>query len=181
MVKKGSGNIAQTVREFVQPVAEQMGYLLWNVEFVKEGTDHILRVTIDSEPGITLDDCEKLHRAIDPLLDEADPIESFYYLEVTSPGLERELKTNEQILWCENWDVELRLYTPDETGNRAYKGVLCGLDEEGRVVVKTESGEKVFERSAIAKLKTLYDFTKEAAELAAEEQADEDEREDHKK
>ncbi|MBQ9415800.1 MAG: ribosome maturation factor RimP [Clostridia bacterium] len=168
MAKKGSGSVAASVRELVAPVIEQMGYLLWSVEFVKEGADYFLRVTIDSEPGITLDDCEKVHRAIDPLLDEADPIEQSYYLEVYSPGLERELRTDEQIRWCENWDVELRLFAPDDSGTRIYKGVLLGLDDDGAVVLDTGTGKKTFPRASVAKLKTYYDFSKESLDTPDE-------------
>mgnify|MGYP002512355160 CR=1 FL=1 len=94
MMKKSSGNIAETVRTLAEPIAESLGYFLWDVEYVKEGARRILRLTIDteSEEGITIDDCEKMHRAIDPLLDEADPIDEAYHLEVSSPGIERELK-----------------------------------------------------------------------------------------
>ena len=85
-------NIAGTVRELLTPTAETMGYELWDVEFVREGARRILRITIDKPEGIDIDDCEAYHRAIDPLLDEADPIDSAYYLEVSSPGSERDLK-----------------------------------------------------------------------------------------
>ena len=82
MIKK---NIVGTVTDIVAPVAEEMGIILWDVEYVKEGAKKILRITIDSEEGIDINICEKFHRTIDPLLDEADPIEDAYYLECTSP------------------------------------------------------------------------------------------------
>ena len=90
---KPKKNIAETVRELVAPVAEEFGYLLWDVEYAKEGADMILWVTIDTDQpgGISIQDCEKMHRAIDPILDEADPIEESYTLAVTSPGVERKL------------------------------------------------------------------------------------------
>ncbi|MBR3996984.1 MAG: ribosome maturation factor RimP, partial [Clostridia bacterium] len=77
---KQKKNIAETVRELAQPLADEFGYFLWDVEYVREGADMILRITIDSdsETGITIEDCEKMHRAIDPVLDEADPIEEAY-------------------------------------------------------------------------------------------------------
>ena len=87
-----NNSVAETVRTLAEPIAEELGVWIWDVEFVKEGARRVLRITIDSEEGVGIDDCEKLHRAIDPLLDEADPIEEQYYLEVCSPGLERELK-----------------------------------------------------------------------------------------
>ena len=109
MIKK---NIAGTVAELVSPVAEEMGIILWDVEFVKEGSKKILRITIDSEEGIDINTCEKFHRTIDPMLDEADPIDEAYYLEVSSPGVERELRTPAHIEACEGWNVEVRLYAP---------------------------------------------------------------------
>ena len=75
-MKNTTKNVAATVSELINPIAKELGYFLWDVEFVKEGSRHILRVTIDSEDGINIDDCEKMHRAIDPVLDEADPIET---------------------------------------------------------------------------------------------------------
>lgn len=153
MIKK---NVAGTVREIVSPVAEQLGYILWDVEFVKEGAKRILRITIDSESGITIDDCEKFHRTIDPLLDEADPIEESYYLEVSSPGIERELKTDEHISMCAGEKVSVRLYAPKD-GIKNFTGTLEGL-ADGGVAVNTDGGRMVFEKSEIAKIQTVFDF-----------------------
>jgi len=100
-----NASVAEVVRALAEPVAEEIGCWVWDVEFVKEGARRILRITIDSEEGITIDDCEKMHRAIDPILDEADPLEAQYYLEVSSPGVERELRTEEHVIGCEGWDV----------------------------------------------------------------------------
>ena len=156
-MNQNTKNIAGTVADLITPVAVELGYELWDVEFVKEGTRRILRVTIDSQSGITIDDCEKMHRAIDPLLDEADPIEEAYHLEVSSPGIERELKNDMQINACEGWSVEVRLYAPID-GAKSYLGDLKGLDEDGNVVIETEQGERKFARAAVASLKTHYDF-----------------------
>ena len=157
MAKKGNGGVALAVRKIAEPLAEELGYFIWDVEYVKEGAEMYLRITIDSEEGITIEDCEKMHRAIDPLLDEADPIEEAYHLEVSSPGIERELKTDMQITACEDWDVEVRLYAPID-GAKSYLGVLKRLNDEGNVVVDCNGTEKVFVRSAIASLRTHYEF-----------------------
>lgn len=158
MMKKSSGNIAETVRALAEPIAEQLGYSLWDVEYVKEGARQILRLTIDNEAGITIDDCEKMHRAIDPVLDEADPIEVAYYLEVSSPGVERELRTDEHIRLCVGCEVEIRLFAPID-GSKSYVGYLQGFDENGAVVLEDEEGmQKSFARSAIAKIQTLFHF-----------------------
>ncbi len=156
-MKKSNGGVVGAVKAIAEPLAEELGYFLWDVEYVKEGADMYLRITIDSEDGITIDDCEKMHRAIDPLLDEADPIEGAYHLEVSSPGIERELKNEMQIEACEGWSVEVRLYAPID-GAKSYLGELAGLDEEGQLVINTAAGERRFARSAVASLKTHYDF-----------------------
>ncbi|MBQ2468687.1 MAG: ribosome maturation factor RimP, partial [Clostridia bacterium] len=77
---KKSG-VAEQVREIAGPVAASMGLLLWDVEYVKVGADMYLRITVDKDGGLTIDDCEKFHGAVEPLIDEADPIEGAYYLE----------------------------------------------------------------------------------------------------
>ena len=146
------------VTKIAQPLAEELGYFLWDVEYVKEGADMYLRITIDSEDGITIEDCERMHRAIDPLLDEADPIAEAYHLEISSPGIERDLKNDMQIEACEGWDVELRLYAPVD-GAKSFLGTLEGLDEDGNVVISCEGGEsRRFPRASVASLKTHYDF-----------------------
>ena len=155
-MKNSAKNIAGTVKALIAPVAEELGYLLWDVEYVKEGARMILRVTIDSEEGITIDDCEKMHRAIDPILDEADPIESAYYLEVSSPGIERDLKTDEHLKHCEGERVELRLYAPID-GAKSFLGRLGSFTEDS-VTLLTEKEERVFARSAISKIRTVFEF-----------------------
>ena len=149
--------VAQVVRALAQPLADELGYILWDVEFVKEGTQRILRITIDSEEGIGVDDCEKMHRAIDPLLDEADPIDVSYCLEVSSPGIERELRTDEHIEICVGADVEVRLFAPRD-GSRVYRGELLPLDEDGKVGLLIGEDEVRFEREAVAKIKTVFEF-----------------------
>ena len=159
-MKKNNGGVVGAVRKIAEPLAEELGYVLWDVEYVKVGADMYLRITIDSEEGITIEDCEKMHRAIDPLLDEADPIEDAYHLEVSSPGIERELKEDWQIDACEGWQVEVRLYAPID-GAKSYLGILVGTDENGDVLVQCDPASedaKVFPRASVASLKTRYDF-----------------------
>lgn len=85
-------SIKETVREGIEPTVSELGYRIWDITYNKIGADYHLEITIDSDEGIEISDCEKVHRAIDPILDEIDPIEGFYYLEVSSPGVERELQ-----------------------------------------------------------------------------------------
>ncbi len=158
-MKNNSGkNIASEVREIVEPVAEQMGFFIWDVEFVKEGADKHLRITLDNEEGINIIDCENFHRAIDPILDEADPISESYILEVSSPGIERELKYPEHIDACEGWDVEVKLYAPKD-GSKQFRGVLIGYDENESIAVDVGGEKIVFKPEEIAKISTYYDFS----------------------
>ena len=154
MIKK---NIVGTVTELVSPVAEEMGIILWDVEFVKEGAKKILRITIDSEEGIDINLCEKFHRTIDPMLDEADPIDESYYLEVTSPGIEREIKTDAHVSMCEGEKVEIKLYAP-KNGSKAFTGILVGLSDENKIVVNINNENVEFEKNEIAKMHTVFDF-----------------------
>lgn len=154
---KLTGGVAQKVWEIAEPLADEIGIWIWDVEFVKEGARRVLRITVDSEEGIGIEDCEKLHRAIDPLLDEADLIEEQYYLEVSSPGIERELKNDIHIEACEGWDVEVKLYAPKD-GSKLYRGVLLPLAENGDIAIQVGESTVVFERSTVAKINTYFEL-----------------------
>lgn len=149
--------VAETVRRLCEPVAEELGLWIWDVEFLKEGARRVLRITVDSEEGVNIDDCEKMHRAIDPLLDEADPIEEQYYLEVSSPGLERELKNEDHIYACEGWDVEVRLYAP-LNGSKIFRGVLLPLGENGEIRIDSNGNVMEFTKASVAKLMTYFEL-----------------------
>ena len=148
--------IAAVVRDIALPVCEECGVDLWDVEFVKEGADHILRITIDKKGGVTIDDCERVNRAIDPLLDEADPIEMSYKLEVSSPGIERALTRPEHFTASIGADVELALYAPYE-GSRKLRGKLAAY-EDGDVTVTTDGGDVTFKKADVAKVRTVFDW-----------------------
>lgn len=150
-------SIAETVRALAEPLAEELGCWVWDVEYVKEGARRILRIVIDAEEGVTIDHCEQLHRAIDPILDEADPIEEQYYLEVSSPGIERELRTVEHILACEGWDVEVRLYAP-LNGSKLFRGVLLEPGENGEIRIDASGTVMEFAANTVAKLQTYFEF-----------------------
>ena len=154
MIKK---NVVGVVSELVSPVADEMGIIIWDVEFVKEGSKKILRITIDSEEGIDINTCETFHRTIDPMLDEADPIDESYYLEVTSPGIDREIKTDEHIEMCLGEKVELKLYAP-KNGSKAYTGILQGLSDEGKVIIDINGESVDFDKKEISKMHTVFDF-----------------------
>ena len=152
---KSSTSVVETVYPLVEKVAGELGYSVWDVEYVKEGTEWILRITIDSDEGIGIEDCEKMSRAIDPVLDEADPIEGFYRLEVSSPGLEREIRTNEHLDWAIDQVIEIKLYAPID-GCKVAVGTLRSYDEES-LVLRDES-EIVIPRKNIAKMNLFFEF-----------------------
>ena len=147
-------NIRETVRDAIQPTVTELGYRIWDITYGKIGADYHLEITIDSDEGISIEDCERVHRAIDPILDECDPIEGFYYLEVSSPGIERELRTEEHILACIGEAVEAKLFAALD-GRKSFSGVLSAY-EDGRVTINENGVDVVIERTAISKLNTIY-------------------------
>lgn len=149
--------IAPLVEGLVTPTINELGFDVWDVEYVKEGAEWYLRITIDSPDGIDLEACEKVHRAIEVIIDEADPIEDFYYLEVSSPGIERTLKKKEHFAACIGESVEIRLFAPDKNGKKAYKGVLTAADETV-ITVEADGETLTLEYSAIAKANTFFEF-----------------------
>ena len=149
-------NIAEQVWDFLLPVVNQLGYYLWDVEYVKEGSEWYLRITIDSEDGITLDDCEIVHRAIDPVLDEHDPIENAYHLEVSSPGIERVLRRADHIEAFAGEEVEVKLFAAID-GKKSFRCVLGGINDG---IVTLTVGDKTYEieHKKIARMTIIFDF-----------------------
>lgn len=156
MIMAEKRSVASVVWDIAKPVCDECGVILWDVEFVKEGADFILRVTIDKEGGVTIDDCEKVNRAIDPLLDEADPIEVSYKFEVSSPGIERTLSRPEHFAASVGADVEISLYAPYE-GSRKIRGKLSAY-EAGDVTIVIGDREVVFKKADVAKVRTVFDW-----------------------
>lgn len=147
-------SIRETVREAIEPTVSELGYRIWDIVYSKIGADYHLEITIDNDEGINIDDCERVHRAIDPILDECDPIEGFYYLEVSSPGIERELRTDEHVNASLGQKVEAKLFSPKD-GRKSIVGELTSFD--GKTVVITEGDAPMtIERNEIAKLTTIY-------------------------
>ena len=156
MEQKKKKNTAATVRDIVEPTVTGLGYMLWDVEYVKEGAEMVLRITIDKEDGIGIDDCEKVHRAIDPVLDEADPIENSYRLEVSSPGVERALTRNEHFDFCLGVEVEAKLFAPFN-GSRTVRGILNDNYEDSVVIVNGDAAYEI-EKKAISKITTVFNW-----------------------
>ena len=152
MAKK---NVAAVVEELLRPTVEDLGYQLWDVSYAKIGTEFHLEITIDSPMGISILDCEKVHRAIDPILDEADPIEGSYRLEVSSPGIERELRTDAHLSASLGQVVELRFFAA-KNGSKTLLGALAAFDGETVTVVTPDDSEHQLLRTDVSHIRTVY-------------------------
>ncbi len=157
MSNKKSGNTAAEVKAIVEPIVENMGLTLWNVCFVKEGSEYYLRIFIDKDEGVTIDDCENVTRAIDEPLDRLDPIEQNYILEVSSPGVERELILDWHFDRYLGAPVMVKLIRPDENGVREYNGTLISHDKDTAVLMLENGKETVIKKKAAVYIK-LDDF-----------------------
>ena len=143
--------ITDEVRRLAEPVVEAHGCGLWDVEYVREAGEWYLRVFIDSEAGVTIDQCEAISRALDPILDEKDPIPDSYIFEVSSAGLERSLKRPSDFERYIGALVEVRLYKA-KYGKKEHIGRLSGFDD-GDVVI-TSGGETFeFEKNEVANVR----------------------------
>ncbi|MEG1621177.1 MAG: ribosome maturation factor RimP [Oscillospiraceae bacterium] len=137
MIKGKKPNTCDLCADIAKPVLEELGLTLWDVRFEKEGSAWFLRYYIDKETGATIDDCENFSRGVDPLLDEADPIELSYYLEVSSPGTERELTRDWHFEKCKDELINIRLIRAVE-GERDFDGVLKGYSD-GKITILLEN------------------------------------------
>ncbi len=148
--------VTEAVGAFAKPVVEEMGCKLWDVEYVREGSERFLRLYIDKDGGVDIEDCEKIHRAIDPILDEKDPIAESYHFEVCSAGLERALKRPADFEQFMGSAVLVKLYRP-RNGVKEIPGVLRGY-EDGRVTVEAGKKTITFEKSEVALVRLRVEF-----------------------
>ena len=142
--------------ELLMPIAEANRVEIYDIEYVKEGSDWYLRAYIDKEGGVTINDCESVSRALSDELDKADFIEDAYILEVSSPGLGRTLKKDKHLQNILLQEVELNTYKP-VLGSKEFAGILKAFDEK-TVTILSEDEEMVFERADIATIKLALDF-----------------------
>lgn len=148
--------ITERVWALAQPVVERHGCSLWDVEYVREGGQWFLRLYLDKEGGVDIDDCEAISRALDPLLDEADPIPESYCFEVSSAGLERELKRPSDFERFLGSAVTLRLYRP-LGGRKEFIGTLAGY-KEGEITLDCADGAHTFKQSEVALVRLRVEF-----------------------
>ena len=146
--------IEEKVETLVKEKIEKIGYELYDVLFVKEGPNKILRIVIDSPKGISLEDCEKVNNEIKETIDEANPIEDQYFLEISSPGIERLLRKDWQLKKFKGEKVNIKLFKKDENGKKEYTGILGDITEN---TLDVDIGENInIDRKTISQIKTVY-------------------------
>lgn len=153
---KSNKSIVLRVTPIAQKIADELGYIVWDIDYVKEGTEWFLRIDIDkNDGGVGIEDCEKFSRAIDPVLDEENPIEDAYTLQISSPGVEREIKNDFHLEHCIGETVQVRLYAP-LNGFKEYIGELISYDSDTVVLDVDERVE--IPRKSIGKMNIYFEF-----------------------
>ncbi len=156
-MKEGNAlKITEQVEAFARPVVENLGCSLWDVEYVREGSERYLRLYIDKDGGVDISDCEAIHRAVDPILDEKDPIAESYHFEVCSAGLERALKRPSDFERFVGSAVLVKLYRP-RNGMKEIPAILRGY-EDGQVTVEAGKETITFAKSEVALVRLRVEF-----------------------
>ena len=148
--------VTEFVASFAKPVVESHGCELWDVEYVREGSDYFLRLYIDKDGGVDITNCEAISRAVDPILDEKDPIKESYHFEVCSAGLERALKRPSDFERFMGSAITVKLYRP-RNGLKEIPGILRGY-EDGKVTVEAGKEMITFEKSEVALVRLRVEF-----------------------
>ena len=148
--------VTDLVAGFAKPVVEAHGCELWDVEYVREGSEYFLRLYLDKEGGVDINDCEAVSRAMDPILDEKDPIQGSYHFEVCSAGLERTLKRPADFERFMGETITVKLYRP-RNGLKEIPCVLTGY-EDGKVTVLSGKETITFEKSEVALVRLRVEF-----------------------
>lgn len=156
MAKGKGGNTVAAVWEIAKPVADELGLDIWDIRFVKEGADWFLRIFIDKEEGISIEDCENMSRAIDKPLDDADPIEQSYCLEVSSPGVERELVREAHFEACKGEKIKVKFIRAVD-GRREFNGILEDYEGSSVTLCLEDGGAMTFDKKETSYIK-LDDF-----------------------
>ena len=148
--------VTELVASFAEPIVKQHGCELWDVEYVREGSEYFLRLYLDKEGGVDINDCEAISRAVDPILDEKDPIQGSYHFEVCSAGLERALKRPSDFERFMGSAITIKLYRP-RNGLKEIPGVLRGY-EDGCVTVEAGKETITFTKSEVALVRLRVEF-----------------------
>jgi ribosome maturation factor RimP len=149
-------SIENKVEGIIKNPIEKLGYELYDVEYAKEAKNFFLRVYIDSPKGISLDDCEAVSNEINDLLDKANVISEQYFLEFSSPGIEKVLRKDSHLQKNIGELIEVKLFKKDDYGNKLYEGVLKQFSEK-EIIIETEE-EIIIDRKNIAQIKTIYNW-----------------------
>ena len=159
ILKRGEklANIEEKVEELVKPIIENLGYKIYDIQYEKEAKNYYLRIFIDNEKGIDLNDCEKVNNAITDILDKENYIKEQYFLEISSPGIERVLRKDKHLEQNIGREVKIKLFKKDEKGNKEYDGSLEKFNEE-KIFINQENAEIEIERKNIALIKTIYNW-----------------------
>ena len=148
-------SIEEKVTKLVEPIIENLGYELYDVEYAKEGKNYFLRIFIDNEKGIDLNDCEKVNDAVNDILDKENYIKEQYFLEISSPGIERLLRKDWQLKKFKGEEVNIKLFKKDENGKKEYTGTLGDITEN-TLDVEAEGENTTIDRKIISQVKTVY-------------------------
>lgn len=148
--------VTEQVAVFAEPIVKEHGCALWDVEYVREGSEYFLRLYIDKDGGVDINDCEAISRAVDPILDEKDPIPGSYHFEVCSAGLERVLKRPSDFQKYLGSPITVKLYRP----RNGMKEIPCVLRayEDGRLTVEAGKETVTFEKSEVALVRLRVEF-----------------------
>lgn len=150
-------SIETTIEEMVAKITDPRGFEIVDVEYVKEAGEYYLRIFLDKEGGISLNDCEAVSRELSEVLDVKDPIKDNYFLEVSSPGLDRPLKKDKDFVRYQGRDVEIKLYKP-MNGSKQFEGELVGLTEENNIKVTIDGNEVEFSKKEVALVRLAIKF-----------------------
>lgn len=150
-------SIETTIEEMVAKITDPRGFEIVDVEYVKEAGEYYLRIFLDKEGGISLNDCEAVSRELSEVLDVKDPIKDNYFLEVSSPGLDRPLKKDKDFVRYQGRDVEIKLYKP-MNGSKQFEGELVGLTEENNIKVIIDENEVEFSKKEVALVRLAIKF-----------------------
>jgi len=151
-----ASNVIARISEISEKICIDNEAYLYDVEMLKEGKNQILRIYIDTKSGIGIDECEKISRLISEELDNLDLIKGAYNLEVSSPGIERKLKTDKHFEMAYGKEIDITLYAPVD-GEKTFTGILKSADKENAVIIINEK-ETVFERTKISSAKIHFDI-----------------------
>ena len=148
--------VTEQVAKFARPIVEAHWCVLWDVDYVRDGSVYFLRLYLDKEGGVNIDDCEAVSRAVDPILDEKDPIPGSYHFEVCSAGLERVLKRPGDFQRFLGSPITVKLYRP----RNGLKEIPCVLKEYDAGKLTVEAGKETitFEKSEVAQVRLRVEF-----------------------